>query len=117
MTKKDYTASITLNPFHYEVLVILANNFNATIAKLGIGREHKDKSGLSVGYGDHHVLVFDTNVLDHGIIAHESAHCTFDALAFVGQDPVSGEETFAYMLQYLVETIHEICKEQKVKID
>ena len=117
MKKQNYTASITLNPFRYEVLVILANNFHAALAKLGLGHEYRDKAGLFIDYNGHGAIVFDTRVLDHGVIAHESAHCIFNALAAVGQDPVSGEETFAYMLQDLVETIHDFCKEKKVKID
>ncbi|MEI8285572.1 MAG: hypothetical protein WCG52_11360 [bacterium] len=117
MTKNNYTTRVTISPFKYDVLVILANNFNAALAELGIGREYREKAALFAVNKEHRALVFNASILDHGLIAHESAHCVFSAMAEAGQDPVSAEETFAYMLEDLVDSIHTFCKAKKVKID
>lgn len=114
--KKEYKGSLVLDPFFYEVSIILTTDFNATITDLDLGLDFHNKAGLSIGFGDSHLLVFDIQCLDNGVIAHESAHCIFDALESAGQDPVKGEETFTYLLQHVVNFIHAICKKNKVVV-
>lgn len=114
--KREYKGTITLDPFFYEVIVIISNDFNATVESFDLGLEFKNKAGLSLGMEDNHVLIFDATCIDNGIIAHECAHCIFDALDSAGQDPVKGEETFTYLLQRLVNFCHTICKKNKVVV-
>jgi hypothetical protein len=116
--KKEYQGSLTLTPFFFNVTIIISDDFNYTVERLGIDNSCMDKAGLSVSLesGDH-MLIFDRDGLDHGIIAHEAAHCIFEALDSVGQDPVKAEETFTYLLQYVVNFIGGMCKKYKIAIE
>jgi len=114
--KKEYRATFMLDPFLYEVAIVLSDDYNSTIDYLKLGDELHDKAGVSVYTGDYHILLFDIQHLDSGVIAHEAAHCVFEALNSVGQDPVRGEETFTYLLQHIVNFIHDMCRKHKIVV-
>jgi hypothetical protein len=114
--KKDYMATVMLDPFCYELTVILSHDINNTLNRFGLG-EMENKAGVAVALGDSSMIILDIACLDPGIIAHEAAHCIFSVLESAGQDPIKGEETFTYLLQYVVNFVMAMAKKHKVKVE
>jgi hypothetical protein len=114
---KEYSAITVLKPFHTELTVIITEDIKSVLKRLDLDEEEfVSAAGLFVSSGSKAIIVLSIEHISIGVITHEAAHCTFYVLNNAGQDPIQGEETFAYMLQHVVEFCIDVCNKHKVKL-
>jgi hypothetical protein len=115
--KRDIKGSTTLSPFGFELVVIITNDMERITKKHNItSLDHNTTAGFFASNGLSGMIVLDINHISYGLISHEACHCVFATLARAGQDVKDGEETFAYLLQRVVEFCIDICTKNKIKL-
>lgn len=119
---KEKRVSLVIETYgNYEVVIIITNNIQKTRDKLedelGFSCEIEiDVDGLHSYRNDQmksFILINSDTSL--GVIAHESFHCVCRINRMIGGKLNTGsEESYAYLLSYLVDTIVDI-KESIIK--
>lgn len=116
---KNKRVSLNLETYgNYEVIVIITDDIKKT--RKGLDKElgfTYDNVDLNIdGLHSYNSAQMKSFILlnpdtSNGVIAHESFHCVVRVMKIIGGKlSNSSEESYAYLLDYLVDTIHAIKK-------
>lgn len=113
---KEKRVSLVIDTYgNYEVVVIITDNIQKSRDKINdeigfICDLEIDCNGLhSYNSGQMKSYILVNSNSTNGVIAHESFHCVSRIMRCIGGKLNKGsEESYAYLLTYIVDTIHAI---------
>jgi len=96
--------------YFHNLIVIQTDDFQAIEKEYGLRGGSPDYAAITFETDDAIAVCFNSKV-DYSIIAHESVHvCSYVFLGIGAKLELNNDETFAYLMGWVVEQIHSVVK-------
>ena len=119
-SKRDAIVATTIiEPYGADLDIVFADQLEAIAYQYGV---NPDQVAGRAGFFAHvlsegkFLMGFNRNHLNYGCIAHESMHCAFGILRYIGQPVEPAEEATAYLMQHINDCAITAAKQRKLPI-